>query len=158
MDSHLLTQLIHPVLKVDNTDLRISVQIPRLVVEMLARGVDELCKHPIKEFNLYLEKDIANINSEILVIAYDKPHSVVALRLRGEPGKQATFLNHSHPEGEETLQLKGSTLDGNDEFGPGVAWSLAAGTQHHPVAVLDEDGEYLAVSYWPRNTEPVTEL
>jgi hypothetical protein len=106
----------------------------------------------LKTFDLDYAGEQDDISSDILVLGFEDPHSMVALKLTGPPGTEISFLNHSHPCGEDTIQLRGSTLDGEDIFAPGASWSVASQSHHHPRALLDEEGMYLAVSYWPKNT------
>ncbi len=138
-------------------DLRLAFQFPSLLASTMGRGVDALLQNPLKKFPLPLASGCAGATGEILVLGFQKPASVVALRVTGSPGQEVSFLAHAHPGGEETLQLKGATVDGDARYEPGTAWSAPAGSVHQPKGVLDNDGVYLAVSYWPLNTTPIVQ-
>lgn len=133
----------------------LSGYIPPLVLDLVRSSIDQLCINPKKSFKLPLE-DYSNVDeAKITVLAYDKPASVAVLLVVGEPGLEVTFLPHRHPKGEHTLQLHGVTIDGDRHYGQGSYWSAGADSIHHPKGVLNENGMYMAVTYWPENTVPV---
>ena len=136
-------------------ELRLAMQFPVLLSDTMAAAVAALMQTSTRKFSLPLGPGCDGATGEIIVLGFQKPASVVALSVKGRPGQDVSFLAHSHPGGEETLQLKGTTIDGDARYTPGAAWSAAAGSVHAPTGVLDGNGEYLAVSYWPVNTKPV---
>ena len=152
MTNSLLTQLIYPDDETNLESLRFQFLFPPLFTRVLAEAIEKLCETPIRKFDLDYTGDESDVQSDILVLGYEEPHSMVALKLSGRPGAKISFLKHSHPAGEDTIQLRGSTLDGDQKFAPGATWSIAEDSTHHPCALLDENGEYLAISYWPQNT------
>ena len=127
--------------------------LPPMLDRVLRAGLN--LEQPLKVFDCPLVGNHPEVKAQILVLAYEKPASVVALRIVGEnslQGKTLTFLRHEHPAGEVTLQLQGQTHDGEESFRPGSIINLPPGSIHQPMAQLDRSGVYLAITYWPQNT------
>lgn len=127
-------------------------------VELSESALSALIERSLREFPLPLAGVVPDgVKARMLSLRFEKgdPRSMALLLVEGPAGTRVTFLEHDHPGGEFTQQLRGVTRDPGATLNPdGEMWSPVS-SRHQPEGELDADGIYAALVYWGAPTVPV---